>query len=139
MTLTTNDATRSPEHKQTFEEARVEPLTEEQFYKELHNDLEAMLSQEPRAMRRIMRGKERKGEQREEQESLLEATKKMMMVMKTRMTRMKKTAIKVLRILSHVNSNGGQRRMSWTRTLTQNRRYRDLALVSQFANTLIML
>jgi hypothetical protein len=91
-----------------------------------------MLSQEPCATRRIMRGKERKGEQREEQESLLEATKKMMMVMKTRMTRMKKTAIKVLRILSHVNLNGGQRRMSWTRTLTRNRRYRDLALVSQF-------
>jgi hypothetical protein len=37
----------NPEHGQTFEESRAEPLIEEQFNKELHNDLEAMLSQEP--------------------------------------------------------------------------------------------
>jgi len=53
-----------------------------------------------------MRGKERKGEQREEQERLLKATKKMVM-MKTMMTRMKKRDMKVSRILSHMNPDGG--------------------------------
>jgi hypothetical protein len=42
----------------------------------------------------------------------------MMMMMKTATMRMKKRDMKVLRILSHVNLDGGQWRRSWTRILT---------------------
>jgi hypothetical protein len=44
---------------------------------------------------------------------------KMMMMMTMTMTQ---RDMKVLRILSHVNPNGGQRRTSWTRILSHKRR-----------------
>jgi len=44
MMRTTGDATRSPEHGPTFEEAEPEVLTQEQFNEELDNDLAAMLT-----------------------------------------------------------------------------------------------
>ena len=47
MTQTTNEAPRSPEYGATFEEVEQEALTEEQFNKDLQNDLAVMLSQDP--------------------------------------------------------------------------------------------
>ncbi|XP_066355033.1 uncharacterized protein [Miscanthus floridulus] len=47
MTRTTHDATRTPEHGATFEEVEQEVLIEEQFNKDLENDLAVMLSQDP--------------------------------------------------------------------------------------------
>ena len=56
----------------------------------------------------------RKGEQKEEHERLLKAKKKRMMMTQRR-------DMKVLRILSHVKLEGGQRRKIWTRILTRPR------------------
>jgi hypothetical protein len=64
----------------------------------------------------------RKREKREEQESLLEAMTKKKMMMKTTMTRMKKRNMKVPRILSHVKSDGRQRKRSQIRILTRMRK-----------------
>ena len=51
-----------------------------------------------------------------EQERLLKAKKRRMMMMT------QKRDMKVLRILSHVKPEGGQRRKIWTRILTRTRR-----------------
>ena len=59
----------------------------------------------------------RNEEQKDEQERLLKAKKKRMMMMMTQ-----KRDMKVLRILSHVKPEGGQRRKIWTRILTRTRR-----------------
>jgi hypothetical protein len=59
---------------------------------------------------------EEQGEKREDKERRMK-TKRMMMMMMTQ-----KRDMKVLRILSHENLDGGQRRTSWTRILTRTRR-----------------
>jgi hypothetical protein len=64
----------------------------------------------------------RKREKREEQERLLEAMTKKKKMMKTTMTRMKKRNMKVPRILSHVKSDGRQRKRSQIRILTRMRK-----------------
>jgi hypothetical protein len=57
-----------------------------------------------------------KGEKREEKKRLMKEKRKRM----TMMTQ--KRDMKVLRILSHVNRDGGQRRTSWTEILTHKMR-----------------
>ena len=47
MTRTIDDATQSPVHRATFEEAESEELIEEQFEKEIQNNIATMLTQEP--------------------------------------------------------------------------------------------
>jgi hypothetical protein len=58
-----------------------------------------------------------KGEKREDKRLMKEKRKMMMMMMMTY-----KRDMKVLRILSHVNRDGGQQRMSWTKILTRKMR-----------------
>jgi hypothetical protein len=65
---------------------------------------------------------EEQGEKREEKERLMKAKKERLLKAKRRMMMMTQRDMKVLRILSHVNPDGGQRRMSWTRILTRKRR-----------------
>ena len=47
MTRTTNDAPQSSKYGATFKEVEQEALTEEHFNKDLQNDLEVMLYQDP--------------------------------------------------------------------------------------------
>jgi len=63
MTQTTDDATQSPEHGATFEEAELEELTKEQFNKEIQNDIGAMLTQEPFDEEADEIGREERGEE----------------------------------------------------------------------------
>ena len=64
MTQTTNEAPRSPEYGATFEEVEQETLTEEQFNKDLQNDLAVMLSQDPFNEEADEIGREEGGEER---------------------------------------------------------------------------
>jgi hypothetical protein len=59
-----------------------------------------------------------KGEKREDKRLMKEKRKMMMMMMMMTYKR----DMKVLRILSHVNRDGGQQRMSWTKILTRKMR-----------------
>jgi U3 small nucleolar ribonucleoprotein component len=64
-------------------------------------------------------------EQREEKERLLKEKKNKKRMMKPMTMRTQKRDMKVLRILSHMNPDIGQQRMSWIRILTRTRRYRE--------------
>jgi hypothetical protein len=113
MSQTRDSATPSPEHGPIFEEPEPEHITQEQFNDELDKGLAEML---------IRISPTRKREKRGEQERLLEAMTKKMMMMKMTMTRMKKRHMKVPRILSHVKSHRRQQKRSYIRILTRMRK-----------------
>jgi len=69
MTRTTNDAPQSSKYGATFKEVEQEALTEEQFNKDLQNDLAVMLSQDPFNEEADEIGREEGGEERREGEA----------------------------------------------------------------------
>jgi hypothetical protein len=107
MTRTTSNAARSNEHEEhpsPREQEIHDQFSQEQFDEEVGNGVAFMLTQEESGEEQG--GEAGRGETDEGSSKDDDSTSDM----------------KVLRIHTHVNLDGSQRRMSWTRTLTQTRR-----------------